>query len=81
MTTSTRTERQSVTLVTKDVTEGRRRPLNSRYAGRTRRAIKAMLSSMGSLTRSPTGEAPPKPIMTATMIQFLGETRRRAPIG
>jgi hypothetical protein len=30
-----------------------------------------MLSSMGSLTRSLTGEAPPKPIMTANIIQFL----------
>ena len=71
MTTSTRTERQSVTLVTRDVTEGRKRPAESRHAGRTRRAIRAMLSSMGSLTRSLTGEAPPKPPITANIIQLL----------
>jgi hypothetical protein len=71
MTTTTRTEAQCVTLATRDVTEGRKRPLNSRHAGGTRRAIRAMLSSMCSLTRSLTGEAPPKPIMTANIIQFL----------
>ena len=80
-TTTTRTERQSVTPVTEDVTGQRNRALNSRHAGTTRRAIRTMLSSMGSLTRSLTGEAPLKPTITAKIIQFferLGGVRRSA---
>jgi hypothetical protein len=78
-TTTSRTERQSVTFVTEDETEGRKRPLNSRHTGRTRRSIGAMLVCMGSLTRTLTGEAPLKPIVTDKIIQFferLGSVRQ-----